>query len=50
MVVRNLGANGGTLLYGVRIDGGAQRTVLSRNEIHGDKQEPLAVADAPGIR
>ncbi|WP_327415720.1 PKD domain-containing protein [Streptomyces sp. NBC_01233] len=36
------------VLYGVRIEGGAQRTVLSRNEIHGYKQEPLAVVDAPG--
>ncbi|MEU9159216.1 PKD domain-containing protein [Streptomyces sp. NPDC048424] len=36
------------VLYGVRIDGGAQRTVLGRNDIHGGKQEPLAVVDAPG--
>ncbi|MFJ6784668.1 PKD domain-containing protein [Streptomyces yangpuensis] len=34
--------------YGVRIEGGAQRTVLGRNEILGDDKEPLTVADAPG--
>ncbi|MFB7183123.1 PKD domain-containing protein [Streptomyces sp. NPDC056257] len=37
------------VLYGVtRIEGGAQRTVLSRNEIQGDKPDPLVVVDAPG--
>ncbi|WP_445269350.1 PKD domain-containing protein [Streptomyces sp. DSM 41634] len=36
------------LLYGARIEGGAERTVLSRNEIHGTKSDPLAVVDAPG--
>ncbi|MGW2271531.1 PKD domain-containing protein [Streptomyces yangpuensis] len=35
------------LFHGVRIEGGAQRTVLGRNEIIGDEQEPLTVADAP---
>ncbi|MFG2335801.1 PKD domain-containing protein [Streptomyces yangpuensis] len=36
-----------SMLYGVRIEGGAQRTVLGRNEILGDEEEPLTVADAP---
>ncbi|MEU7604642.1 PKD domain-containing protein [Streptomyces sp. NPDC041003] len=36
------------LLYGARIEGGAERTVLSRNEIHGTEHDPLAVVDAPG--
>ncbi|MFJ2823625.1 PKD domain-containing protein [Streptomyces toxytricini] len=35
------------LFHGVRIEGGAQRTVLGRNEIIGNSREPLTVEDAP---
>ncbi|MFJ7264530.1 PKD domain-containing protein [Streptomyces globosus] len=35
------------LFYGIRIEGGSQRTVLARNEIVGTVREPLAMADAP---
>ncbi|MBT2445623.1 PKD domain-containing protein [Streptomyces sp. ISL-43] len=33
---------------GIQVDGGAQRTVLSRNRVHSRKQSVVTVVDAPG--
>ncbi|KIX66802.1 hypothetical protein SF23_20390 [Streptomyces sp. MBRL 10] len=35
-------------LYGVRVEGGAARTVVSHNVIYGDQDAAVAAVDAPG--
>lgn len=38
----------GTILNGVRVEGGAQRTLLSRNSTYNQRRTAIEVVDAPG--